>query len=203
MQPSPWPSGKVASRCAFHRKAIVQKAYGSPDVLELRDIEKPVAQDDEVLIRVRAASVHPDVWHVLTGLPYGLRIMGAGLRKPKNPVPGTDVAGRVESVGKGVTRFQPGDEVFGETLRGYPWANGGAYAEYATAPESGLARKPANVTFEEAASVPTSGLFVLTNRAFPLSQVPEALRFLQSGEAKGKVVIAVCSPTAPCRRRVR
>ncbi len=105
-------------------KAIVQDAYGSPDVLELRDIDKPVVEDDEVLVRVRAASVHPDVWHVLTGLPYVLRMMGAELRKPKNPVPGTDVAGLVESVGKKVTRFQPGDEVFGETIRGNQWTNG-------------------------------------------------------------------------------
>ncbi len=143
-------------------KAIVQGKYGSPDeVLQLREINKPVAGDDEVLVRVRAASVHPDVWHVLTGLPYVLRLMGAGLCKPKNPVPGTDVAGIVESVGKDVTRFQPGDQVFGETIRGYQWTNGGAYAEYATAPEYALALKPANVTFEQAAAVPTSALIAL------------------------------------------
>ena len=142
-------------------RAIVQDSYGSPDVLELRNIDKPVVEDDEVLIRVRAASVHPDVWHVLTGLPYVLRMMGAGLRKPKNPVPGTDVAGIVESVGKNVTRFQPGDEVFGETIRGHQWTNGGAYAEFATAPEYALALKPANVTFEQAAAVPTSAIIAL------------------------------------------
>ena len=142
-------------------KAIVQDAYGSPDVLELRDIDKPLVEDDEVLVRVRAASVHPDVWHVLTGLPYVLRVMGAGLRKPKNPVPGTDLAGVVESVGKNVTRFRPGDDVFGETFKGMQWINGGAYAEYATAPEDALALKPANVTFEQAAAVPTSALIAL------------------------------------------
>ena len=142
-------------------KAIVQDAYGSPDVLKLQEIDKPVAEDDEVLVRVRAASVHPDVWHVLTGLPYVLRLMGAGLRKPRNPVPGTDVAGLVESVGRNVTRFRSGDEVFGETLKGMQWINGGAYAEYATAPESALALKPANVTFEQAAAVPTSALIAL------------------------------------------
>jgi NADPH:quinone reductase-like Zn-dependent oxidoreductase len=144
-------------------KAIVQDKYGSLDVLKLREIDKPVVEDDEVLVRVRAASIHPDVWHVLTGLPYVLRIMGSGLRKPGNPVPGTHVAGLVESVGKNVTRFQRGDEVFGETIRGYQWTNGGAYAEYATAPEFALALKPANVTFEQAAAVPTSGLIVLLN----------------------------------------
>ena len=116
-------------------KAIVQDKYGSPDdVLQLREISKPVVGNDEVLVRVRAASVHPDVWHVVTGRPYLLRLMGAGLLKPKNPVPGTDVAGEVESVGKDVTRFRPGDEVFGETHRGLQWRNGGAFAEYASVP---------------------------------------------------------------------
>jgi len=142
-------------------KAIVQNRYGSPDVLELREIDRPITRDDEVLVRVRAASVHPDVWHVMSGLPYVLRVMGAGLRKPGNPVPGTDVAGLVESVGKNVTRFQPGDEVFGETVRGHQWTNGGAYAEYAAAPECALALKPHNVTFEQAAAVPTSALIAL------------------------------------------
>ena len=85
-------------------KAIVQENYGSPDVLELREIDKPTVNDDEVLVRVHAASVHPDVWHLVRGLPYVLRIMGAGLLKPNNSVPGTDVAGHVETVGKNVTR---------------------------------------------------------------------------------------------------
>ena len=146
-------------------RAIVQSAYGSADTLELCDIDAPVPAADEVLVRVRAASVHPDVWHVLTGLPYVLRLMGAGLRRPKNPVPGTDLAGIVESIGADVKRFRPGDEVFGETLRGMQWTNGGAYAELATAPEVALAQKPANVTFEQAAAVPTSALIVLGNLA--------------------------------------
>ena len=145
-------------------KAIVQEKYGSPDnVLELRDIDKPVVKDDDVLVRVRAASVHPDVWHVVRGLPYALRLMGGGLLRPKKAVPGTDVAGRVESVGKDAKRFQAGDEVFGETIKGYQWTNGGAYAEYASVPEEQLAPKPANVTFEQAAAVPTSGLIALQN----------------------------------------
>jgi NADPH:quinone reductase-like Zn-dependent oxidoreductase len=143
-------------------KAIVQERYGSPDdVLIYREIDKPVVKDDEVLVRVHAASVHPDVWHVVRGLPYALRIMGAGLLKPKNRVPGTDVAGHVESIGKDVERFQPGDEVFGETIKGYQWTNGGAYAEYVSVPEDALALKPASVTFEQAAAVPTSGLIAL------------------------------------------
>ena len=142
-------------------KAIVQDKYGSADVLELREIDKPVVKDDEVLVRVHAASLHPDVWHVVRGLPYVLRIMGAGLLKPKNRVPGTDVAGHVESVGKNATRFRPGDEVFGESVRGHQWHNGGAYAEYASVPEDALALKPADLTFEQAAAVPTSGLIAL------------------------------------------
>jgi NADPH:quinone reductase-like Zn-dependent oxidoreductase len=138
-------------------KAIVQDRYGSPDVLQLREIDRPTVKDDEVLVRVRAASVHPDVWHAMQGVPYVLRIMGAGLRAPKNRVPGTDLAGHVESAGRNVTRFRPGDEVFGQTLVDNLWRNGGAYAEYASAPEARLERKPANLTFEQAAAVPASG----------------------------------------------
>jgi NADPH:quinone reductase-like Zn-dependent oxidoreductase len=145
-------------------KAIVQDKYGSADLLRLEEIEKPaLAAEDEVLVRVRATSVHADVWHVLTGLPYVMRLMGAGVRRPRNRVPGTDVAGIVEAVGGGVTRFRPGDEVFGETLRGHQWANGGAWAEYAVAPESGLAPKPAHIPFEQAAALPTAGLIALLN----------------------------------------
>jgi NADPH:quinone reductase-like Zn-dependent oxidoreductase len=145
-------------------KAIVQEKYGPPgQVLKLREIDKPEVGDDEVLVRVHAASVHPDVWHVVRGLPYVLRLMGAGLLKPKKRVPGTDLAGHVESVGKNVTQFQQGDEVFGETIKGYQWTNGGAYAEYASVPEGALAPKPANVVFEQAAAVPTSGLIALQN----------------------------------------
>jgi NADPH:quinone reductase-like Zn-dependent oxidoreductase len=138
-------------------KAIVQNRYGSPDVFELRDIDRPTVEDDEVLVRVRAASVHPDVWHAMRGVPYVLRIMGSGLRRPKNPVPGIDLAGVVESVGTKVTRFHPGDEVFGQSVGANLWGNGGTYAEYASAPEARLERKPANLTFEQSASVLTSG----------------------------------------------
>lgn len=145
-------------------KAIIQSKYGSPgDVLQLRDVDKPVAGDGEVLVRVRAASVHPDVWHVVTGRPYVLRLMGAGLFKPTNPVPGTDVAGHVESVGENVTQFRPGDEVFGESIKGLQWANGGAFAEYASVSQDALALKPQGISFEQAAAVPTSGLIVLLN----------------------------------------
>ena len=138
-------------------KAIVQNGYGPADVLELREIDRPNVKDDEVLVRVRAASLHADVWHIMRGVPYVLRIMGAGLRAPKNRVPGTDLAGHVESVGKQAARFRPGDEVFGQSLIANLWRNGGTYAEYAAVPEAMVERKPANLTFEQAAAVPTSG----------------------------------------------
>jgi NADPH:quinone reductase-like Zn-dependent oxidoreductase len=135
-------------------KAIVRDEYGSPDVLELRDIDKPeIADDEEVLVRVRAAGVGRDVWHVMTGLPYPIRLAGYGLRAPKNPVIGSDVAGVVEALGKNVTRFQPGDEVFG--------IGKGSYAEYVCARGDKLAHKPANLTFGQAAVVAISGLTAL------------------------------------------
>jgi NADPH:quinone reductase-like Zn-dependent oxidoreductase len=144
-------------------RAVVQDRYGSVDLLQVRDIDTPVVGDDEVLVRVRAASVHPDVWHVVSGRPYALRLMGSGLRRPRNRVPGTDMAGQVETVGRNVTRFRPGDEVFGETVTGYQWHNGGAFAEYASVPQDALALKPGNITLEQAAAVPTSGLIALHN----------------------------------------
>jgi NADPH:quinone reductase-like Zn-dependent oxidoreductase len=134
-------------------KAIVQDAFGSADVLELRDIDMPAAGAGEVLVRVRAAGVDRGVWHAMTGLPYPIRLAGYGFRAPKNPVPGTDVAGVVEAVGEGVTAFQPGDEVLGTAT--------GAFAEYARAPVSKLAAKPASLGFEPAAAVAVSGCTAL------------------------------------------
>jgi len=136
-------------------KAIVQDAYGSADVLELRDIDQPVPKDNEVLVQVHAAGLHRGDWHVMTGLPYLIRVVvpTLGLRGPKVPVLGMDVAGHVEAVGSNVTRFQPGDEVFG-------WCDG-SFAEYACAPEDQLAPKPANLSFEQAAAVPISGFAAL------------------------------------------
>lgn len=133
-------------------KAIVQDTYGSPEVLNLREIDTPEVGDDEALVRVQAAGVDRGVWHLMTGLPYLARL-AFGLRAPKTPVPGMDVAGVVETVGKGVTRFQPGDEVFG--------VGKGTFAEYARAPENKLAHKPASLTFEQAAVVAISGLTAL------------------------------------------
>ena len=130
-------------------KAIVQDKYGSPDVLQLKDIDKPAVGDKDVLVRVHAAGVDRGVWHLMTGLPYLLRLAGGGLRRPKVRVGGKDVAGRVEAVGANVTQFQPGDEVFGICH--------GSFAEYARANADKLAPKPANLTFEQAAAVPDSG----------------------------------------------
>jgi NADPH:quinone reductase-like Zn-dependent oxidoreductase len=135
-------------------KAVVQDRYGSSDVLELRDIDKPAIGDREVLIRVRAAAVNPGDWAIMNGLPYIARPAPIyGLRKPKSGVRGTDVAGEVEAIGAGVTRFGPGDEVFG-------WCKG-SFAEYAAASEDTLAPKPANLTFEQAAAVPMAGCVAL------------------------------------------
>ena len=136
-------------------KAITQDRYGGPEVLELSDIDQPIPDGDQVLVRVQAAGLHRGDWHVMTGLPYLIRVVvpDLGLRKPKVPVRGMDVAGTVEAVGPNVTRFQPGEEVFG-------WADG-AFAEYAAAPQDQLAPKPANLSFEQAAAVPTSGFAAL------------------------------------------
>jgi NADPH:quinone reductase-like Zn-dependent oxidoreductase len=134
-------------------KAAVQDTYGSPDVLEVREIDKPVPEDNQVLVRVRAAGVDPGVWHLMTGLPYLVRIMGYGLRTPKVRIRGRDVAGRVEAVGKNVTGFHLGEEVFGIC--------DGSFAEYVCARADKLAPKPANLTFEQAAAVPISALTAL------------------------------------------
>lgn len=134
-------------------KAIVQDRYGTAEVLELRDIAAPVVGDDDVLVQVEAAGLDPGVWHLMTGLPYLVRVMGYGLRRPKYQVRGRDVAGRVEAVGKSVIGFQPGDQVFGTCE--------GSFAEYAVARPDKLALKPANLSFEQAAVVPISGITAL------------------------------------------
>jgi NADPH:quinone reductase-like Zn-dependent oxidoreductase len=135
-------------------KAVVYTNYGSPDVLEIRDIKKPVPNDDQVLIKVRAASINPLDWHFMEGTPYIMRALGVGLRKPKDPRLGVDMAGQVEAVGKNVTQFKPGDEVFG--------GRDGAFAEYVCArADRAVVLKPANITFEEAASVPIAAITAL------------------------------------------
>jgi NADPH:quinone reductase-like Zn-dependent oxidoreductase len=134
-------------------KAVVYTEYGLADVLQLKDVERPVPQDNEVLVKVHAASVNAADWHLLRGKPFLVRLMGFGLLRPKHAILGMDVAGRVEAVGGNAKQFRPGDEVFGSTR--------GGFAEYTCAPEDGLASKPASMTFDEVAAVPTAGLTAL------------------------------------------
>jgi NADPH:quinone reductase-like Zn-dependent oxidoreductase len=133
-------------------KAAVYIRYGPPDVVQISDVEKPVPKDNEVLIKVRAASLNPLDWHFMRGTPYAVRVV-AGLRKPKIPGLGVDVAGQVEALGAKVSQFKLGDEVFGSCK--------GAFAEYVCASEAVLVMKPANVTFEQAASVPVAAYTAL------------------------------------------
>ncbi len=180
-------------------KAIVQDSYGSTEVLRLRNLDTPAIADHEVLVHVRAAGVARGVSHLMTGLPYPIRLSGYGFRAPKNPVLGSDVAGVVEAVGAAVTRFQPGDEVYG--------IGHGTFAEYARAPENKLAPKPANLTFEQAAVVPVSGLTALQGLR-DHGQVQPGQKVLITGasggmgtfavqlaKAFGAEVTAVCSTT--------
>ncbi len=134
-------------------KAITQDRYGSADVLRLGDIEPPTPGEHEVLVKVQAAGIARGVLHVMTGEPYLMRLVGFGLLKPKNPVLGQDVSGTVAVTGRGVTRFEVGDEVFGIAK--------GSFAEYAPAREDKLSHKPENLSFEEAAAMPISGLTAL------------------------------------------
>jgi NADPH:quinone reductase-like Zn-dependent oxidoreductase len=134
-------------------KAVVQRRYGPPEVLEYTDVGRPVVGDGDVLVGVRAASVHPGDYFVMTGVPSIVRL-AFGLRRPRHPIPGRDLAGVVEAVGATVTDLQPGDEVFG-------WSTAGTLAQYASVPADQLVRKPARLTMAQAATVPTSGITAL------------------------------------------
>lgn len=136
-------------------KAIVFTRYGSPDVLESREVEKPTPKDDEVLIRVRAASINDWDWEALHGRPFVNRLI-FGLRTPKKQILGSDIAGRVEAVGRNVLRFRPGDDVFGD-LSGH-W---GGFAESVCARETALALKPSAMTFEQAAAIPQAAMLAM------------------------------------------
>ena len=138
-------------------KAIVFSKYGSPDVLQHKEVEKPVPQDNEVLIKIHAASANAADWHMMRGKPFLIRLMVGGLLKPKNKILGTDIAGRVETVGRNVKQFQPGDEVFGD-ISECGW---GAFAEYVCASEDAVILQPDNLTFEEAAAVPIAAITAL------------------------------------------
>jgi NADPH:quinone reductase-like Zn-dependent oxidoreductase len=162
-------------------KAIVQDRYGAVDVLRLDDIDTPQVGDDDVLVRVRAAGVDPGVWHLMSGLPYLTRL-AFGLRRPKTRVRGMDVAGTVEAVGTSVTRVRPGDEVFGTCP--------GSFAEYACAKHNRFAPKPANLTFEQAATVPVSGITAL-EAVRDKAQVEPDHRILVIGAGGGVGTFAV------------
>jgi NADPH:quinone reductase-like Zn-dependent oxidoreductase len=171
-------------------KAIVQERYGPIEGLEVREVDRPTIDGDQVLVRVRATSVHADVWHMVSGFPYVLRIMGGGFRRPNHPIPGTDVAGTIEAIGPEVTRFQVGDDVYGEIVTGNQWRNGGAFAEFAAARQGLLERKPARLSFEEAAAVPTSGAIAL--RALrDEGALTGGMRMLVNGAGGGVGIFAV------------
>jgi NADPH:quinone reductase-like Zn-dependent oxidoreductase len=173
------PQATTSGRVATGRetmKAIVQDRYGGLETLEYKDIDRPAPKDDEVLVRVRAAGLDRGVWHLMAGLPYLIRFIGFGVRRPKVRVRGMDVAGTVEAVGGDVTRFQPGDEVFG-------WADG-SYAEYVSVPAGNLALKPANLSFEQAAILPISG-FAALQALRDVGQVQAGQRVLVIGAAGG------------------
>jgi NADPH:quinone reductase-like Zn-dependent oxidoreductase len=155
-------------------KAIVQDRYGGLDALEYRGIDQPVPKDNQVLVRVHAAGLDRGVWHVTAGLPYLIRFVGFGVRRPKVRVRGMDVAGTVEAVGSNVTQFQPGDEVFG-------WCDG-SYAEYACASEDLQVLRE----LLEAGKVTPP-----ISRTYPLAEVPAAIRHLVAGHGGGKIVITV------------
>jgi len=165
-------------------KAIVQDTYGGTEVLEFRDIDQPVPTDNQVLVRVHAAGLDRGVWHVMTGLPYMIRLVvpTLGLRKPKVPVRGMDLAGRVEAVGRDVTRFRAGDEVFG-------WSDG-SYAQYACTAEDHLTAKPANLGYGQAAAVPISG-FAALQALRDVGNVQPGQRVLVIGAAGGVGSFAV------------
>ncbi len=162
-------------------KAIVYHEYGSADVLKCEEVEKPVPKDDEVLIKVRAASVNPLDWRLMEGNPRFLRLF-LGLRKPKLGRPGVDVAGEVEAVGPKVTQFKPGDEVFGSCS--------GAFAEYACTGESKIVMKPPNITFEQAASVNVAGLTALQGLR-DKGKIQPGSRVLINGASGGVGIFAV------------
>jgi len=167
-------------------KAIVYTKYGSPDVLQLKEVENPSPKDDEVLIKIHAASVNAADLHLLRADPFLVRLMGGGLLKPKNKILGADIAGQVEAVGRNVKQFKPGDEVFGD-ISGCGW---GGFAEYVCAGENGLALKPANISFEESAAVPLAAVTALQGLR-DKGQIQPGQKVLINGASGGVGTFAV------------
>ena len=178
----PHTTMKELTGYATTMQAITQDQYGSADVLHLREVAKPEVGDDDVLIVVRAAGVHIGDWHMMTGQPYLMRIMGFGFRAPKARVRGMDVAGTVAAIGKNVTGFHAGDDVFGVC--------GGSFAEYACARSDKLAPKPPNLTFEQAAAVPTSACTALQALRGP-GEIQPGQKVLINGASGGVGLFAV------------
>ena len=166
-------------------KAIVYEKYGSPDVMNLVDIQKPALKENEVLVKVKAASVNPGDWHALRGTPF-LQRLETGLLKPRDPILGADVAGIVEAVGSNVEGFQPGDEVYADLY----WCGFGAFAEYVAIPEKSVALKPANLTFEEASAVPQAA-FTALHALRDAGQVKAGQKVLINGASGGVGTFAV------------
>jgi NADPH:quinone reductase-like Zn-dependent oxidoreductase len=164
-------------------KAMVYTEYGSPEVLQLKEVEKPAPKDDEVLVKIQAASANPADWHMLRGEPFLTRL-NAGLFKPKNSILGIDIAGQIEAAGKSVTEFQPGDEVFGDC----GW--GGGFAEYVCVTEKHLVLKPAHITFEEAATVSVAATTALQGLR-DKGQVQPGQKVLINGASGGVGTFAV------------
>ncbi len=166
-------------------KAIVYTKYGPPDVLHLKEVEKPVPKDNEVLVKVQASSVNAYDWHMLRADPFIMRFM-AGLTKPKNQILGADIAGRIEAVGSNVKLFQPGDEVYGDVSG----SGAGGFAEYVCADENALALKPSNLTFEEAAAVPMAAITALQGLR-DKGQIQSGQKVLINGASGGVGTYAV------------
>jgi NADPH:quinone reductase-like Zn-dependent oxidoreductase len=167
-------------------KAIVQTKYGPPDVMQFKEIGKPIPNEDEVLVKVHAASINYSDWAFVRGKPFLVRLIGSGLLKPNNPILGADIAGWIEAVGSRVTQFQPGDEVFGD-ISEYGW---GGFAEYAAVPENAIASKPVNLSFNEAAAAPQAAVVALQGLRDE-GQIQSGQRVLINGASGGIGTFAV------------
>ena len=166
-------------------KAFIYEKYGAPDVLQLKEVAKPVPSEDEVLVKVQAASVNPCDWHALRGEPF-LQRLESGFPYPRHQILGADVAGRVEAIGKDVTQFQPGDEVYGDLY----WCGFGAFAEYVAVPQKSVALKPVNMTFEEITAVPQAA-FTALHALRDDGQVRPGQKVLINGASGGVGTFAV------------
>jgi len=166
-------------------KAAVYTKYGSPDVLRIKKVEKPSPKDNEILVKIQAASLNAGDWHALRGTPF-LQRFESGFPKPKNTILGADVAGIVETIGSSVKKFQPGDEIYGDLY----WSGFGAFAEYVCIPENAAALKPANISFEEAATVPQAA-FTALHALRDQGQIQPGQKVLINGASGGVGTFAV------------